>query len=353
MVHPVFRSPKSIIFYLATWAVFIMAQVLVLYLFYDFPFRYVLWDASIYYVFYSFFGLGLWYPIRFIYMSESDVFSKILNFLGLGAGTLVLWQLLGSAFLRLVLNEHENLIKFNQLVMPIRLLAGALIFMILSLAYYLIMFYTSMEDRKINEVNLKAQARESELMMLKYQLNPHFLFNSLNSINSLTLSDPGKARNMILKLSAYLRYTLEFNGEHFKELKGEIDNIRRYLEIEKTRFGERIHYEEFIDDLCLEQKLPAMILQPLFENAIKHGVHESTDPTLIQLKCNLSDDFLNIELRNSLVENRKITRGTGTGLRNVRDRLFSAYGEQNLMDIAQEDNCFVVRLKIPRSADKL
>ena len=353
MVHPVFRTPKSILFYLVTWVVFIMAQVLVLYYFYEFPLRYATWDASIYLIFYSFLGLGLWYPIRFIYMSESNVFSKILNFIGLGTGTLVLWQLLGSSFLRLVLNEHENLIDFNKLVMPMRLLAGALIFMILSLAYYLIMFYTSLEDKKISEANLKAQARESELMMLKYQLNPHFLFNSLNSINSLTLSDPEKARNMIVKLSAYLRYSLESDQEYFKELKGEIDNIRRYLEIEKTRFGERINYEEFIDDSCLELKVPSMILQPLFENAIKHGVHESTDPVLIQMKCNSSDDFLIMEVRNTMLENRKLIKGTGTGLNNVGDRLFSAYRKEKLMEIAQEENWFVVRIKIPLSLEKL
>ena len=353
MVHPVFRTPKSIIFYLVTWVVFIMAQVLILYYFYEFPFRYAVWDASIYLVFYSFLGLGLWYPIRFIYMSESNVYSKILNFIGLGTGTLILWQLLGSSFLSLVLSEHGNLFEFNKLVMPMRLLAGALIFMILSLAYYLIMFYTSLEDKKISEANLKAQARESELMMLKYQLNPHFLFNSLNSINSLTLSDPEKARNMIVKLSAYLRYSLESDQEYFKELKGEIDNIRRYLEIEKTRFGERINYEEFIDDSCLELKVPSMILQPLFENAIKHGVHESTDPVLIQMKCNSSDDFLNMEVRNTMLENRKLIKGTGTGLNNVGDRLFSAYRKEKLMEIAQEGNWFVVRIKIPLSLEKL
>lgn len=353
MLHPVFRTPKSIGFYLVTWVVFIMAQILVLYYFYDFPLKYAVLDASIYLTLYSFLGLGLWYPVRFIYMSESNVYSMILNFLGLGTGTLVLWQLLGSSFLRLVLNEHDNLVELNQLVVPMRLLAGALIFMILSLAYYLIMFYTSLEDKKINEVNLKAQARESELMMLKYQLNPHFLFNSLNSINSLTLSDPEKARNMIVKLSAYLRYSLESDQEYFKELKGEINNIRRYLEIEKIRFGERINYEEFIDDSCLEQKVPSMILQPLFENAIKHGVHESIDPVFIQMKCNSSKGFLNIEVRNTMIENKKLIKGTGTGLSNVRARLFSAYREENLMDVFQDDNCFVVKLKIPLSPDKL
>ncbi len=353
MDHPVFRTLKSSIFYLISWVVFIMAQVIVLHIFYEFPLRYTIWDASIYFILYSFFGLGLWYPIRFIYMSDSDIFSKILNFLGLGAGTLVFWQLLGSSFLGMVLNEYENLIEFNQLIMPMRLLAGALIFMIMSLAYYLIMFYTSLEDRKVNEANLKARARESELMMLKYQLNPHFLFNSLNSINSLTLSDPEKARNMIVKLSAYLRYSLESDQEYFKDLKGEIDNIRRYLEIEKTRFGKRINYEELIDDSCLEQKVPSMILQPLFENAIKHSVHESTDPVMIQIKCNSSDVFLNIEVRNTMLENKKLIRGTGMGLSNVRDRLFSAYRKENLMVVSQEDNWFVVRLKIPLSSEKL
>ncbi len=158
---------------------------------------------------------------------------------------------------------------------------------------------------------------------------------------------------MIVKLSAYLRYSLESDQEYFKELKGEINNIRRYLEIEKIRFGERINYEEFIDDSCLEQKVPSMILQPLFENAIKHGVHESTDPVLIQMKCNSSDDYLNIEVRNTMLENGKLIKGTGTGLNNVRNRLFSAYMEENLLEICQEDNWFVVRIKIPLFPEKL
>jgi len=353
MVHPVTRNSRSIVFYVATWVIFMMAQVLVLFFFYEFPFRYAIWDALVYFGILSFLGLGLWYPIRFIYMSESSVYSKILNFIGLGTGTLITWQLFGFFILELVLGGQENLDEFNQLEMPIRLLAGALIFMILSLVYYLIMFYTSLEDKKINEANLKASVRESELMRLKYQLNPHFLFNSLNSINSLTLSDPDKARNMIVKLSDYLRYSLESDQEHFKELKGEIDNIRRYLEIEKIRFGEKIHYEELIDDSCLKNKVPAMILQPLFENAIKHGVHESTESVLIQLKCKSSGDYIKIEIRNNLVVSRKITSGTGTGLNNVRARLFSTYGKENLMNIFQKDNSFIVELMIPLIPEKL
>ncbi|MEA1898000.1 MAG: histidine kinase, partial [Bacteroidota bacterium] len=148
-------------------------------------------------------------------------------------------------------------------------------------------------------------------------------------------------------------YSLESDQENFKELKNEVDNTRRYLEIEKTRFGERINYEEFIDNSCLDQKVPSMILQPLFENAIKHGVHESTDPVVIQLKCSSSDGFLNIEVRNTMIENKKLIAGTGTGLSNVRDRLFLAYREENLMDKYQDDKWFVVRLKIPLSHDKL
>ncbi len=350
MVHPVFKSQKAFALYILAWVLLISSQAMVLYYFYNMALQQAIGYSLIFYSLFSLIALLLWYPVSFIYLSMGTVFSKILNFVGLAAGAIAFWELSGSYLLKIIFEESEAFLDFNQEILPVRLLAGILIFMIISLVYYLIIFYTSLEEKRESEFNLRALAREAELKMLKYQMNPHFLFNSLNSINSLTITDPGKARDMIVRLSDYLRYSLESGKEDLKELKLEVGNIRRYLEIEKTRFGERVSYEEDIDEQCFEYKLPAMILQPLFENAIKHSVHESTEAVSIKLKCRRKEDYLQIEIKNIIVENSNPVSGTGTGLDNVRKRLFSYYGEAAKLELMSEDGWFKVRIQIPFSS---
>ena len=118
--------------------------------------------------------------------------------------------------------------------------------------------------------------------MLKAQINPHFIFNSLNSISSLTLSSPEDAREMIVKMSEFLRYSLGQDSEQIS-LRVELDQIKRYLDIEKVRFGDQLVFESVMDQECLEWPVPRLILQPLFENAIKHGLYESIETVTISL----------------------------------------------------------------------
>jgi len=145
---------------------------------------------------------------------------------------------------------------------------------------------------------MKTLVKEAELKSLKFQINPHFIFNSLNSINSLTMSDPQKAGAMTIKLSDYLRFTLSKNEKQKSKLKEEIDSTKLYLDIEKVRFGDKIEYVEEIQKKCLDVQVPSMILQPLFENAIKHGVYESLDKVGIKFSCSLNGDYLKVVVEN-------------------------------------------------------
>jgi LytS/YehU family sensor histidine kinase len=165
-------------------------------------------------------------------------------------------------------------------------------------------------------------------------------------MSALTTIDPDRARSMILKLADFLRYTLANNGKDKNRLEEELKNIKLYLDIEKIRFEDKFDYIEEIDEGILDLKVPNMILQPLFENAIKHAVYDSLDKILIKLKCKVENNFLKISLENNF-ENTSPKKGAGIGLQNIKSRLELYYGEKNLMDIKKEGDIFSVILYIP------
>ncbi|MFQ5486807.1 MAG: sensor histidine kinase [Desulfobacterales bacterium] len=191
--------------------------------------------------------------------------------------------------------------------------------------------------------------KEAELKSLKFQINPHFIFNSLNSINSLTVTNPQKAGDMTIKLADYLRSTLSKNEQQKVKLKEELDSVKLYLDIETIRFGDKIKYLESVQPECLEQTIPSMILQPLFENAVKHGVYESLENVEITFSCSLNQTFLKIQIENQFDPETEPRKGEGIGLRNIRERLEKTYSIHDLMKIEKENGLFTVKLFIPIS----
>jgi LytS/YehU family sensor histidine kinase len=197
------------------------------------------------------------------------------------------------------------------------------------------------------EARLNTLLKESELNMLKSQINPHFLFNSLNSISSLTVINPEKAREMVIKLSDFLRYSVSSGAGNLTSLAEELENIKRYLEIEKIRFGDKLVYELNVNPQCVEQKIPVMILQPLYENAIKHGVYESTNQVLIETECRVNSGCSEIRIVNDFDPDAIPRIGAGVGLNNIRERLRLTYHRNDLLKTFKEGNRFYVELKIP------
>ena len=205
-----------------------------------------------------------------------------------------------------------------------------------------------LEAKNLNETKLNLLVKESELNVLRSQLNPHFLFNSLNSISSLTISDPETARDMIIKLSEFLRYALRHSEREKTRFSDEIKNIELYLQIEKIRFGEKLIFEKEIGKGCEQGLIPNMILQPLFENAVKHGVYESTEPITIRMSCEGVARNMEIRIRNNFDSSQVSRKGAGIGLRNVRNRLMLIYGRDDLVQIHKSENEFEVKLQIPQ-----
>jgi LytS/YehU family sensor histidine kinase len=231
---------------------------------------------------------------------------------------------------------------------PWRIGIGFMVYTLMALNYYLQIYYQNFKEKLVRESELKALVRESQLSSLKSQINPHFLFNSLNSISSLTMVSPERAQDMVINLSDFLRYSLSSKNESLTTFQKELQNIDRYLKIEKIRFGKRLHVEKQISEPCLRFYLPGLILQPLMENAVKYGVYESTDKSNIFIEASCTEDVLEVTIRNDYDPDYISKRGEGIGLRNVASRMKIQYGREDLVKIENKKNSFEVRMIFPQ-----
>ena len=233
-----------------------------------------------------------------------------------------------------------------------------------SALYYAINFYLQIEEQNDQLIRLENQATQAQLAMLRYQLNPHFLFNTLNSISTLVLlkqTEPANA--MLTRLSAFLRYTLVNEPTGRVTVAQEVETLQLYLGIERMRFEERLRTQFHIDEAAKPALLPSLLLQPLVENAIKYAVSPQESGAEITITAQLVGPMLRITvsdtgpgLQNSASDNRLsgVTFdggepvSTGVGLANIRDRLGQAYGEMHRFEIFDPpDAGFTVLIEIP------
>lgn len=197
--------------------------------------------------------------------------------------------------------------------------------------FYFWQFHTQAKAQAVREADLRRMSREAELKALKAQINPHFLFNTLNSINALAAKDPQKTRDVVTRLAGMLRYVLEGSEQDFVPLKQEVAFVEDYLAIEKTRLGENIQVTVRVEEGLSEVQVPPIILQPLVENSVKHGVAKQTGGGSVSveikeakgnLECTVIDSGGGLEAP----ENSSDETG-GLGLKNIRERLRCVFGE--------------------------
>jgi two-component system, LytTR family, sensor histidine kinase AlgZ len=190
-------------------------------------------------------------------------------------------------------------------------------------------------------------ARDAELRALKAQVNPHFLFNSLNSISALTSSDPSRAREMCILLGDFLRRTLGLGAKQSISLEEELSLIRAFLAVEKIRFGPRIQMVEHIEKEASNVLLPPLLLQPLVENAVVHGIANLVEGGTIRLRAKCANGDLAVTIENSFDPNAPPRRRSGVGLANVRQRLEARYGKLASFGANAVGDLFHVTLTLP------
>ena len=348
MSNPLIERLKHIYIYVIVWLVISILQTFLIILATDLKLYVAITDSLVFNVLFAFLAVTVWYPIRYGNPEGKLSFGIVITYLIVGMVILTGWLYLGYMVLKLILVDQEAYFIFLNDSFIARVATGILYYGVTLLIYHLFIYSKELEAKNLNETKLNLLVKESELNVLRSQLNPHFLFNSLNSISSLTISDPETARDMIIKLSEFLRYALRHGEREKTRFLDEIKNIELYLQIEKIRFGEKLIFEKEISKVCEAGLIPNMILQPLFENAVKHGVYESTEPITIKMSCQSAGGNMEIRIRNNF-DNLQVSRkGAGIGLRNVRNRLMLIYGRDDLVRILKSENEFEVILLIPQ-----
>lgn len=227
---------------------------------------------------------------------------------------------------------------------------GITFYLMISGGYYSLIYYREIKNREIKESQLQILLKESQLNALKNQLNPHFLFNALNAINALIPAEPEKARKMLIKVADLLRLSITKQKDSFVTLATEMEFVHTYLDIEKIRLSERLEYIEKTDDTLMEKKIPCMILQPLIENAVKHGLAPSRNKGFIELSVKENNNQIKIEIHNSIPEKMPETNGkinTGFGLKNIDKRLHNIYGSNMKFSYRKSGSEYNVRIELP------
>lgn len=206
------------------------------------------------------------------------------------------------------------------------------------------------QQRQLREANLEARLVEARLRTLEAELHPHFLFNTLHAISTLIHSNPDAADRMLSRLSDLLRLTFDRSGAPRVTLQEELEFLQKYLEIEQTRFQDRLSVRFDIDPDTFDAEVPRLILQPLVENAIKHGVSLRAGPGLVQIAAHRRDDMLWLEVRDNgvgLSASARARLDAGVGLSNTRDRLTCLYGDACRLEFADGTDGLAVRVALP------
>lgn len=273
------------------------------------------------------------------------------RFFRLGYGLVL--SLLSVFIINLLLSrinaQNATYLYFLKLSLPIRTMFALIMLAFVTVISWLWYYAKDKDESSKRKTEAEALLRAAELSKLRQQLQPHFLFNSLNSISALAGSKPAEARLMIQNLSDFLRGTLKKDDDQLVKLAEEINHLQLYLAIEKVRFGHRLQTVFTVVETCNNLQLPSLILQPVVENAIKFGLYDTIDDIVIEVKATCNDNFLIVEVNNPFDSNHIMQKnGTGFGLSSLQKRLQLLYGRHDLLTTSQQQNIFYTTIKIPQ-----
>jgi two-component system, LytTR family, sensor kinase len=349
VLHPILKYRKNLIVYIIVWTVITVLNFFIQLHFYNFDISTSLSECLVFNILFSLLGIGIWYPVYYTDLEKNRIFNLLINHFVSGLLAVVLWIGAGYIILTSIFITSQEYIHYFITSIPWRVGFGFLLYMLFASIYYLMIYYQNFRDKMIGESELRALVKESELNSLKAQINPHFLFNSLNSISSLTMISPGKAQEMVITLSEFLRYSLSQKNESLTTFEKELKNIDRYLGIELIRFGKKLFVKKEIDTSCLRFLLPGLILQPIIENAVKYGVYESINQSNIIIAAHCTNDMLIVSVKNDYDPESISKKGEGIGIRNVSSRLKIQYNRDDLIKMSKDENIFEITMRFPQT----
>ncbi len=342
-----FRVRRFIVIFTISWLVLMADHALLLYWF-EMPLTAAIIDSLISNITLLLTCLLAMNSIRY-YVPD---INQYMNVLAMCIVFTLLWVIVSKSLLHVSLDEVENYAFFLKRSMFIRASIG---FLILGIFIMTVILWYNWQEQQLNEsrkADAEKLAKEAELFKLRQQLQPHFLFNSLNSINALIGTRPQEARKMVQQLSDFLRGTIKKEETQWVTLQEELQYLQLYLDIEKVRFGNRLATDITTEESTLQQKLPALLLQPIVENAIKFGLYDTTGETVICITTNKQGSELVIKVSNPFdPETSSPRQGTGFGLKSVQRRLYLLFARNDLLTTETKENIFTTIVKIPQLSD--
>ena len=342
------NSPLSIlkfrIIFIICWAVMVADNIMVLN-FFGLPWKAAIIDGAISNTLLLLACLLVMNTLRY-YLPKGQ---QYINIFSICLFLTIVWLLLSKWLLKLALGHYDGYPDLLSHSLSIRF---SIAFLLLGCVTMIsILWFNQLEQKENEERKMDAEklAKEAELFKLRQQLQPHFLFNSLNSINALIGSRPQEARKMVQQLSDFLRGTIKKEETQWVTLQEELQYLQLYLDIEKVRFGNRLSTAIDVAEEIKELKLPALLLQPIVENAIKFGLYDTTGETVIKLEAVTKEGDLIIRVENPYDPATSSPKsGTGFGLQSVQRRLYLLFARTDLLTTEAKDNTFITTVKIPQ-----
>jgi hypothetical protein len=334
-MHPILRNKGSVAAYIALWAVLGSLLAALLRLPGDLAWREALLIAAPLCAFYAVLCLAPLYVCRALPLGTTTITSLLVQHLGAAVLACALWiGIVRLAGFILALDTELDP------VIPQLVAIGLLLYLLSVALHYVLLAVEASRESAI-------QARDAELRALKAQINPHFLFNCLNSISALTTSDPVRARDMCIRLSDFLRKTLGLGERESIPWREELELARTYLEVEQVRYGARLRVEIQADEACAECQVPPLVLQPLIENAVRHGIATLVEGGDIRVRAGVRDGLLEVSVENGFDPDSPSPRRHGLGLRNIRSRLATRFGSAARLVAAVQDRQFRAEMVLP------
>jgi two-component system LytT family sensor kinase len=238
---------------------------------------------------------------------------------------------------------HTNFIK----TLPILATLGFFFYFLACLIYYLILADEKVQEAEHQVLEQKLLASQAELKSLKTTIHPHFLFNSLTALSTLTISDPKRAQEVCLQLSDFFRYNLRYSQKENITVEDELKHVENYLSIEETRLGNRLRTDMEIDKEALPIPFLPLTLLPIVENAIKHGIQQCIEGGILSISIRKKETSLQIRVSNPFESLNQTQKGEGYGLTSLKQRIHAHYGEEAHLNVKRDEKTFSVTLTIP------
>jgi len=349
-MHPIVAHRERLLLYLGVWIAFGALLALVLAFSGDASLRWALLFALPLSVLLGAQALWCWYLVRVLPPGATELPRFLGTWLGVGLLSLAIWVAAGFAWRWALRSLGAPDGPQAATLTPLLLFGGSIGLLVSVLGHYLVAAFEASRDAERHALESRVLAREAELRFLRGQLDPHFLFNSLNSVAALIGSDAAAARRMCFLMSDFFRKSLGLGAQQSIRLSEELTLAETYLSIEQVRFGERLRPRFDVSDEAGALLVPALVLQPLVENAVHHGVAHLLEGGEIKLSARRQAGLLELTIENPCDPDRPASRGTGVGLANVRARIETLFGNRARVDVLSEPERFRVLIVLPARA---